>query len=115
MYINFAIIHIAEDKRAEFEKLSGRVDNPIFKAPGFIRVSLMRDNDNPGRYFYSSVWESFEHIEAYRESQAVAQMKANAAASNMFVGPRDQVSCDLIFEASKDYPAGEATKLSVKG
>jgi heme-degrading monooxygenase HmoA len=109
MYINFAIIHIAEDKRAAFETRSRRPDNPVFEAPGFLKVNLMRDNDNPGRYFYTSIWESFEHIEAYRESQAVLDMKRDAAVSNTFVGPRDQVSCELIFEADKTYPTHAAS------
>ena len=56
---------------------------------------LLKDKENSGRYFYISIWESFEHLTAYRETESVKQMKA-ALPADWLVRPADRVECELV-------------------
>ena len=97
MYINFAIIQIKPGREADFEAdIRGSEDSPMYSAPGWISNSCLKDNDNVGRYFYNSVWQSFKELRAYRETQGYSNVSKGMASSGLYLGPPDQVSASLI-------------------
>ena len=104
MYINFSIVRITPGREAEFEAdMRGSEDNAMYRAPGWISNSCLKDNDNVGRYFYNSIWQSLEEIQAYRATQAYAGVAKGMMSSGVYVGRPDQVSASLIARKGKGF------------
>ena len=104
MYINLAIIHIALGREAEFEDMAKNSnDSPLFQAPGFLSSTTLKDNDNTGRYFYTSVWRRVEDLLAFRSSQDYSKIVSGMSQSGLYVGPRDQVSAEVVFRRGQDF------------
>ena len=97
MYINFAILSITPGREAEFEEqMKGSTDSPMYSEPGWLSNSCLRDNDHPGRYFYNSIWETFDQLKAYRQTQAYGGVSKGMTNSGLYVGRPDQFSASMV-------------------
>ena len=95
MYIFHSTVYVTPGHEEEFENRFQPGTHDILKAPGFLRRMQLRDEENPGRYFYISIWESFAHLEAYRATDAV-QQQVGGLPADMFSAPVDRVECSLV-------------------
>lgn len=60
------------DKCEEFMALFLSREENIKKTKGCLGVKLWRDTAHPNIFFTYSIWESAEHLEAYRQSDFFA-------------------------------------------
>jgi heme-degrading monooxygenase HmoA len=96
MYVFHSTINVKPGCEAEWESGYQPGSHPILKAPGFLRRMKLKDKENPGRYFYISVWETFEHLQAYRATDNVKAHVKDLSGRNLFSSPIERVECELV-------------------
>jgi heme-degrading monooxygenase HmoA len=57
-----------EGKGAEFEKIFARTHNSLVKVKGCSELKLIKDEEDPNTYVTTSVWDSIDDLDAYRNS-----------------------------------------------
>ncbi len=96
MYVFHSTILVRPGMEAAWEADYDAGTHAILKAPGFLRRMKLRDKENPGRYFYISIWESFAHLQAYRDTADVKALVKSMANKDLLAAPIERVECDLV-------------------
>jgi heme-degrading monooxygenase HmoA len=67
--------NVHPDRTAEFERFFGEVYRPrMAESPGFVRVELLREQDQPMRYTMILRWADLESATGWRNSEAHAAL-----------------------------------------
>ena len=98
MYLFHSTVQTHLDKAKAFVDSHGGLDDPIHAAPGFVRRILLKDKENPGRFFYISIWRSEADLQAYRQTDPVKARVAAMQGQDIFAQPIDRVECEIVGE-----------------
>ena len=74
------IIEYETDRADEINELMGDTRPDPGQAPGFVRVTVTHDRDNPRRYFTSVEFASYEEAMANSDKPETGEMAAKLAA-----------------------------------
>lgn len=96
MYAFHSTVRLKPGMEESFLSHTKGAADPILNAPGFVRRLLLRDRTNPGTFYYVSIWESFDALEAYRATEAVRSTVRDLGASAPFAAPIERVECEVI-------------------
>ena len=96
MYVFHSTVRIKPGREAEFEALAHQHKDNVRDAPGFLRRLLLKDKEHPGTYFFMAFWESFEHLQAFRDRGDTRAMVSTIIAADMDEAAVDRVECEIV-------------------
>lgn len=86
--------HLRETLEERFEQRAGEVE----KLPGFEGFSLLRPNDEHGRYFVVTRWESEEAFQGWVESPAFEHGHARSREEGPAATGAELLSFDVVLD-----------------
>ena len=96
MYLFHSTVRVKLGRESEFEQSGRDTEAEIAGAPGFVRRLLLKDMQNRGKYFYISMWESFDHIQDYRAQETTKARVNKTNDSEIMDGSVERVECELV-------------------
>jgi quinol monooxygenase YgiN len=88
------IIEYETDRADEIAELMGGMETESGEAPGFVRLAVTQDRDNPRRYLTIVQFESYEVAMANSDKPETGEMAAKLAA--LCAGPPKFHNLDVI-------------------
>lgn len=97
MYLFHSTVRCRSGQADSYEQRTVSATAGILKAKGFIRRILLRSQDDRDVFFYISIWESEELLQAYRSSDFVTQWK-DGRTLDVLSESVTRVVCDLVVD-----------------
>ena len=70
----------------------------LLKAPGFLQRLVLKDNDNPGVYFYISAWQSRAHHQGFKADPEVKVWEGGLKSKGAHFTELDRADCTILVE-----------------
>jgi heme-degrading monooxygenase HmoA len=93
-HVTFTIKPDGIDTFLEWKRREGHLHA---KAPGFLKRSLTRSVENPNVFYFVTIWETQEHIDAFKATPVFNQTLADVGVGEVIVS-RDVVTVTEMFD-----------------
>ena len=103
MYLFHSTVHCKPQQADAYEARTLDATKGILLAPGFIRRILLRATETPNTFFYISIWNTQEQLEAYRASGFVTHWR-DGRSLEVLTESVDRVTCELVVYDSAPAP-----------
>ncbi|KAG2450250.1 hypothetical protein HYH02_004762 [Chlamydomonas schloesseri] len=85
-YIAMNVFKVKPESGKDFEEVWKSRESRLKSMPGFVRFSMLKCDNIPGKYVSQSTWESKEAFEAWTKSSAFAASHGSSSSSSSSSG-----------------------------
>ena len=80
MFIAMNRFRVKRDRGADFERMWRERDSHLDEVPGYLEFRLLKGPESEDHILYAShtLWQSYDHFEAWTKSEAFRKAHANA-------------------------------------
>ena len=104
MYIFMAKSQVDISDIDYFEEDQKQRSKSLLAAPGFVQRLVLKDNDNPGTYFYISGWESIESHRGFKADPDVKAWERSLAARKVGFTELERFDCSVVVDDRPERP-----------
>ena len=102
MYIFLAKSKVDANDTEIFEADQRERSKSLLKAPGFIQRLVLKDNENPGVYFYISAWRSRAEHQGFKADPDIKAWEGSLKARSANFTEVERTDCTIVVEDRAD-------------